>query len=215
MLDAEKDIFELVHASVGKEQSGVIGRDQGGRMHTAVALRLKEAQEHLSYFGAGTGLHVPSLAARGYDAGIHSEGCMARRVLAVFLLLSAFASGCMAQKCKGMEVKYENAIQYPNTARASGLQGDVVLQIHISADGTVAADIVSGPSILAESAKRFVLSWSVVWPSDAPPTACAPVLHVAYKLKKDHFKVKMKLPTHIVVEAPPIEINGTASTLPR
>jgi outer membrane biosynthesis protein TonB len=112
----------------------------------------------------------------------------------------------MAQKCKGMEVKYEDAIQYPNAARATHVQGEVVLQIHIATDGTIKADIVSGPSDLAQSAKRFAESWSVAWLSNAPPTACSPTLHVTYKLK-DHFNVKMKLPEHILVEAPSIETN--------
>ena len=128
----------------------------------------------------------------------------------LFLLISAFAAAGVAQKCKGMEVKYENPIQYPTAARAAHTQGDVAIQIHIATDGTVTADIVSGPSVLAESAKRFVESWSVSWPSAAPPTACAPVLHVTYKLKANTFNVKEKLPTHILVEAPPIETNEPA-----
>jgi TonB family protein len=131
---------------------------------------------------------------------------MALRAVTVLLLLASTASACMAQKCKGMEVKYEDAIQYPNAARAARVQGEVVLQIHIATDGSLTADIVSGPSVLAESAKHFVDSWSVAWPSNAPPTACAPALHVSYKLK-DRFNVKMKLPEHILVEAPPIETN--------
>ncbi|HYK37234.1 energy transducer TonB [Alloacidobacterium sp.] len=117
----------------------------------------------------------------------------------------------MAQKCKGMEVKYENDIQYPNEARASHLQGEVVLQLHIAADGSLTADIVSGPPALAESAKRFAESWSITWPSsNTAAAACAPVLRVTYKLKADGFKVKEKLPTHIMVEAPPIETNEPA-----
>jgi outer membrane biosynthesis protein TonB len=134
------------------------------------------------------------------------EAFMALRAVAIFLLMAALAAACTAQKCKGMEVKYEDTIQYPNAARATHVQGEVVLQIHIAADGTLKADIVSGPSGLVESAKRFAESWSVTWPSSAPPTACTPTLHVTYKLK-DHFNVKMKLPEHILVEAPPIETN--------
>jgi TonB family protein len=134
-----------------------------------------------------------------------------RSVSLLFILFAMiaglFVQGSGAQKCKGMEVKYENEIQYPNSARAARIQGEVALQVHIATDGTVTADIVSGPSVLAESAKRFVETWSVPWPKDAPPTACAPVLHVSYKLKSDNFNVKTKLPTHIVVEAPPIETN--------
>ena len=136
---------------------------------------------------------------------------MTMRCASMSLLISVlFAAPSVAQKCKGMEIKHENPIQYPNTARASRLQGEVALQIHIATDGTVTADIVSGPSVLAESAKRFVENWSVTWPSDTPPAACAPVLHVSYKLKADTFKVKEKLPTHILVVAPPIETGEPA-----
>ena len=135
---------------------------------------------------------------------------MAPRSVSLLLLMFVLvAAPSRAQKCKGMEVKYENEIQYPNSARASRTQGDVTLQVHIATDGTVTADITSGPPVLAESAKRFVETWSVTWPKDAPPTACAPVLHVTYKLK-DHFNVNPKLPTHILVEAPPIETNEPA-----
>jgi TonB family protein len=137
---------------------------------------------------------------------------MRLRCFSMLLLVCALAHAESAQKCKGMEVRHENSIQYPNTARASRLQGEVVLQIHIAADGTVTADIVSGPPVLAESAKRFVESWSVSWANDVPPTACAPVLHVSYKLKSDTFKVKEKLPTHILIVAPPIETNEPAQT---
>ena len=135
---------------------------------------------------------------------------MAPRCVSLFVILFAVVTASAgAQKCKGMEVKYENEIQYPNSARASRTQGEVTLQVHIATDGTVTAEITSGPQVLAESAKRFVESWSVSWPHDAPPTACAPVLHVTYKLK-DKFNVNPKLPTHILVEAPPIETNEPA-----
>ncbi|QNI32030.1 TonB family protein [Alloacidobacterium dinghuense] len=132
---------------------------------------------------------------------------MALRPASLSLLLFACATACTAQKCKGMEIKHDSPIQYPNAARAAKVQGEVVLQIHIATDGTVTADITSGPSVLAESAKRFVENWTVSWPEKDPPTACAPVLRVSYKLKEDTFSVKEKLPTHILVEAPPIETN--------
>jgi hypothetical protein len=140
-------------------------------------------------------------------------GSMGRPIISVLLLAFACASGCMAQKCKGMEVKYENAIQYPTAARAARVQGDAEIQVHIATDGTVTADIVSGPPVLAESARRFVLSWTVSWPGNIPPAVCNPVFHVDYKLKQDKFKVKMKLPTHASVEAPPID-NAQASPAP-
>jgi hypothetical protein len=135
---------------------------------------------------------------------------MALRTTFIYLLMSGLAVACAAQKCKGMDVNYENTIQYPTAARASRLQGDVVVQIHIATDGTLKADVVSGPPVLAESAKRFAETWSITWPGDKPATACDPTLHVSYKLK-DHFNVKMRLPSHIVVEAPPIETNEPPS----
>ena len=132
---------------------------------------------------------------------------MTQRCLSSLLFMLALVpASSVAQKCKGLDVKYESEIQYPNSARAARIQGDVTLQVHIVTDGTVTANIVSGPSVLAESAKRFVESWTVAWLHDAPPTACDPVLHVTYKLK-GNFNVKTKLPTRIVVEAPPIETN--------
>lgn len=139
---------------------------------------------------------------------------MMLRTAAVFLMMTALSAVCPAeQKCKGMEVHYDEALQYPNAARAAHVQGDVVIQIHIAADGTVKAEILSGPSVLAESAKRFVETWGVSWETNTPATACDPVLHVTYKLKTDHFNTKMKLPTHIVVEAPPINTNEPASAI--
>jgi len=63
MLEAEEDVFELVHTSIGEEQSGIVGRNQRGRVHAAVPLCFKELQKHLTYFRAGTGLHLLSLAA--------------------------------------------------------------------------------------------------------------------------------------------------------
>lgn len=112
----------------------------------------------------------------------------------------------MAQKCKGLDITYPNPIQYPNAARAARVQGEVVLQIHIAAG----VDTVSGPPMLAESAKRFVESWSITPPPDtsstgAPPSACEQILRVTYKLKQDRFNLKLHLPSHILVEAPPIE----------
>lgn len=127
-------------------------------------------------------------------------------IRAAILVLGSvfFSASAHAQKCKGMEIKYENNIQYPTAARASHLEGEVVLHLQIATDGTIPKiDIVSGPPLLAESAKRFVQSWSITWPKDSP-IACDPTLHVSYRLKSDHFNEKMNLPTHITVEAPPI-----------
>ncbi len=36
MFEAKKDVFELVHAGVGKEQRRVVGRNQRRRVHAAV-----------------------------------------------------------------------------------------------------------------------------------------------------------------------------------
>ena len=49
-LDAEKDVFELVHARIGEQQCGVIRRHQRGGVHAAVPLRGKKAQEGFADF---------------------------------------------------------------------------------------------------------------------------------------------------------------------
>ena len=45
LLGAKEEVFELVHARVGEQQRGVVGRHQRGRVHAAVPLRLKKAQK--------------------------------------------------------------------------------------------------------------------------------------------------------------------------
>jgi hypothetical protein len=45
---AEKDIFELVHASVGEEERGVAVGDERGAADAAMAFAFKEAQEHFA-----------------------------------------------------------------------------------------------------------------------------------------------------------------------
>ena len=46
LFGAEKDVLELVHARVGKQQGGVVGGNQRGAMHLAVALLDEKVQEH-------------------------------------------------------------------------------------------------------------------------------------------------------------------------
>ena len=53
VLEAEEDVFELVHAGVGEEQRGVVGRDERGGVDDFVALLLKEAQKHGANVGTG------------------------------------------------------------------------------------------------------------------------------------------------------------------
>ncbi len=70
LLDAEEDVFELVHACVGEEQRGVVGGDERGGVDAAVALGLKEAQKSFADVVAGAGLHAATSLA---EAGVHSE----------------------------------------------------------------------------------------------------------------------------------------------
>ena len=57
LLRAEKQVFELVHSRVGKQQRGIVGRHQRGRVHAAVPLRLKKAQKQLANFVSRAELH--------------------------------------------------------------------------------------------------------------------------------------------------------------
>ena len=51
VLEAEEDVFELVHAGVGEEQRGVVGRDERRGVDDLVSLLLEEAQKHGTNFG--------------------------------------------------------------------------------------------------------------------------------------------------------------------
>ena len=53
MLEAEEDVFELVHAGVGEEQRGIVGRDERGGVDDLVSLLLEKAQKHGANFGTG------------------------------------------------------------------------------------------------------------------------------------------------------------------
>jgi len=49
---------------------------------------------------------------------------------------------------------------YPETARQQGIQGDVVLEVHIAADGGVQdVQAISGPPVLAQAAIEAVQQW--------------------------------------------------------
>ena len=52
LLDAEEDVFELIHPGVGEEQSGVIRGDQRRAGHDSVAVAFEIAQEFFSDFVA-------------------------------------------------------------------------------------------------------------------------------------------------------------------
>ena len=53
LLDAEKNVLELVHPGVGEQQRGVVLRDQRRRVDNLVPLLLEEAQEHGTNFRTG------------------------------------------------------------------------------------------------------------------------------------------------------------------
>ena len=57
LLGAEEEVLELVHAGVGEQQRGIVGRHQRRRVHAAVALGLKKAQKQLANFVSRAELH--------------------------------------------------------------------------------------------------------------------------------------------------------------
>ena len=60
-LGPEEDIFELVHPRIGKKQSGVVRRNQRGRVDASVTLRSKKAQEGFPDLITRAVLHFLSL----------------------------------------------------------------------------------------------------------------------------------------------------------
>ncbi len=50
---AEEDILELVHARIGEQQSRVVLRDEGRRVHLAVSLLDEKVQKFAANFGTG------------------------------------------------------------------------------------------------------------------------------------------------------------------
>ncbi len=52
LLDAEEDVLELVHAGVGEQQRGIVGRHQRGGVHFLVSLGDEIVQEHAANFRA-------------------------------------------------------------------------------------------------------------------------------------------------------------------
>jgi hypothetical protein len=71
-LCAEKQIFELVRGRVGKQQRGIIRRDQRRGVDAAMALGLKEAQKQLADFVSRSKLH-DSFSVMGEDSGGESR----------------------------------------------------------------------------------------------------------------------------------------------
>jgi hypothetical protein len=53
LLEAEENVLELVHAGVGEEQRGIVGGDERGAAHDAVAAFREEAEEGCSDFVTG------------------------------------------------------------------------------------------------------------------------------------------------------------------
>ncbi len=53
LLQAEEDVLELVHAGVGEQQRGVVGRDERGGVDFLVSLGDEIVQKHAANFGAG------------------------------------------------------------------------------------------------------------------------------------------------------------------
>ena len=57
LLGAQKQVLELVHSGVGKQQRRIVGRHQRGGVHAAVPLRLKKAQKQFANFVSRAELH--------------------------------------------------------------------------------------------------------------------------------------------------------------
>ena len=68
LLRAKEKVLELVHAGVGEQQRGIVGRHQRRRVHAAVPLRLKKAQKQLANFVSRSELH-DSFSVIGNNAG--------------------------------------------------------------------------------------------------------------------------------------------------
>jgi hypothetical protein len=74
---AQKQVFELVHPRIGKQQRGVVGRDQRGRVHPPVPLRFKKAQKKLADFVSSSQLHgLTSLIGSLGSPHLHSTGSL-------------------------------------------------------------------------------------------------------------------------------------------
>src|SRR5580698_4036045 len=63
-LNPKEDVFKLVHPRVGKQQGGVVRRNQRGGMDTTVPLRSKKTQEGFPDFRTRAVLHCLSLEHR-------------------------------------------------------------------------------------------------------------------------------------------------------
>ena len=53
LFEAEKNVFELVHSGVGKEQRRIIRGDERRGVHLAVSLLNEEVEKFAPNFGAG------------------------------------------------------------------------------------------------------------------------------------------------------------------
>ncbi len=53
LFEAEEDVLELVHARIGEQQRGIVGRNERRRMHLAVSLLDKKVQKFPPNFRAG------------------------------------------------------------------------------------------------------------------------------------------------------------------
>ncbi len=61
-------------------------------------------------------------------------------------------------------------VQYPQTLKEKGIQGDVRLKVSIKADGSVKdTELLGGNPILAESAQKSVMQWKFS-PGDSATT---------------------------------------------
>src|SRR5208282_1527007 len=66
LLRSQKEVLELIHPGVGKQERGIVRWHQRRRMNPPVLLRLKEAQKQLAYLISRAHLHSSlSVMSRG------------------------------------------------------------------------------------------------------------------------------------------------------
>src|SRR5712692_6487425 len=53
LLEAEEDVFELVHPGIGEEQRGIVHRDERGTPDSSMVFLFEEAEEHFADFVSG------------------------------------------------------------------------------------------------------------------------------------------------------------------
>jgi TonB family protein len=84
--------------------------------------------------------------------------CPCGKFCCLVVILSCMSVG-HAQETRHKILK-KVPVQYPQTLRDKGIQGDVRLKVYIKADGSVKnTELLGGNPILADSAQKSVIQW--------------------------------------------------------